>query len=165
MLAKLENQYPSVISKIYAILMTLLSSIGFIGIKMATNTPTYQLAVLRALFSILVSIQTIKMSNVSAWPESPTVKNTVLMRGILGSVFMLCTYQSTKLLNLQITTVLFMLNIPLTVIFSAILGNRNHIVVYIASMACFFGCFLVVLPDIFVLGFSESFKGKIILDI
>ena len=137
------------ITVLNSVLMTLFSSSAMAAIKMAGNTSPRHLAIFRSIISILIAMDKLKRDKKSPWPTSPNEKNVMIIRGILGVAFIAVLYIAVKLMDFQIVTALFMLNIPLTVIFMALLGKPSHILVYIASFFSFLGCIFVVAPDIF----------------
>ena len=143
-----------------SLIMVLCSSTAMLSVKMAVNTSPTHLAICRCIISFIVSTESMRRNKVSPWPDSPKEKNTLLMRGLLSIVFIVTLYTSVKMLDFQIQTILFMLNVPFTILFSAILGKPSHHVVYLASLVSFLGCIFVVAPDILIDGISETSKSK-----
>tara|TARA_B100000579_G_C22765144_1_gene821020 strand:- start:15 stop:902 length:888 start_codon:yes stop_codon:yes gene_type:complete len=145
MLNKYFNQNKKSINKVNLIFASLFFSLMTLCVKKIDNRiPIYELVFFRSLFSLLITSLIINKKNLNPWGEN---KPLLVLRGLLGTIALVCIFYAIRNMPLNISTVI-QYTYPIFIsIFAGILINEKITKnVIIASVTGWLGILIILNP-------------------
>ena len=111
-------------ARIFALLTAIIATTVSLSFKKATTLSSSNVNSIRGIFGFLALTPVIYRSGSITWKESSYDKNTYLVRGIIALVGNMIGALALKVTDIHIYTVISATNVPITVLFSRILGVK-----------------------------------------
>ena len=145
MIIKFINQKNNSFKKVNLILASFFFSLMTVCVKIIDNRiPIYELVFFRSLISLFITSLIINKKNLDPWGEN---KPLLIIRGLLGTIALVCIFYSIKNMPLNISTVIQYTYPIFIAIFAGILINekitKNLI---IASLTGWLGILIILNP-------------------
>ena len=145
MLIEFFNQKNNSFKKVNLILASFFFSLMTVCVKKIDNRiPIYELVFFRSLFSLLITSLIINKKNLNPWGKN---KPLLILRGILGTIALVCIFYAIKNMPLNISTVI-QYTYPIFIsIFAGILINEKiNKNLIIASITGWLGILIILNP-------------------
>ena len=99
-----ENKVTNLRNQTYLILASFCFSLMTVCVKKVNSAITiYELVFFRSLFSLIITSLILKNKNINPWGEN---KKLLILRGLLGTIALLCIFYAIKNMPLSISTVI-----------------------------------------------------------
>ena len=146
MLKKFFNQNNKSINKFYLIFASFFFSIMTLCVKKIDNRiPIYELVFFRSLLSLSITSLIINKRNINPWGNN---KPLLILRGLLGTIALVCIFYAIRNMPLNISTVI-QYTYPIFIsIFAGILINEKITKkIIIASITGWLGILIILNPS------------------
>ena len=145
MLIEFFNQKNNSFKKVNLILASFFFSLMTVCVKKIDNRiPIYELVFFRSLLSLLITSLIINKKNLNPWGKN---KPLLILRGILGTIALVCIFYAIKNMPLNISTVIQYTYPILISIFAGILINEKiNKNLIIASIIGWLGILIILNP-------------------
>ena len=134
-----------------AILATFLS----LSVKKATHISIANILMIRCLSALVIIKVVMEKTSTPIWTKSGYDNNTFLARGLIGGIGTVLTTLALKTTDLHIFSVILATGVPMTVLFSRLVGIPQPTLAYVSSATVFLGIYLVVFE-----GLEPSLKNS-----
>ena len=113
--------------------------------KIDDRIPIYELVFFRSLFSLIITSLVIKNRDINPWGEN---RPLLILRGILGTLALLCIFYAIRNMPLNISTVIqYTYPIFISIFAGLLLKEKITKDILIASIIGWLGIFIIINPD------------------
>ena len=132
-------------NKFYLILASLFFSIMTLCVKKIDETiPIYELVFFRSIFSLFITSLIIKKRKISPWGKN---KGLLILRGVLGTIALLCIFYSIRNMPLSISTVIqYTYPIFISIFAVFLINEKINFNLIIALLLGWFGILIILNP-------------------
>ena len=113
--------------------------------KIDNNIPIYELVLFRSIFSLSVTSAIITKRKINPWGDN---KKLLVIRGLLGTLALLCIFFSIRNMPLSIATVIqYTYPIFISIFASLLIKERFNIKILLALISGWFGILMILNPS------------------
>tara|TARA_Y100000589_G_scaffold26733_1_gene22181 strand:- start:3085 stop:3981 length:897 start_codon:yes stop_codon:yes gene_type:complete len=134
-----DNEYYLVFASFFFSLMTVCVK------KINHNIPIYELVFFRSIFSLLITSFILRKKKINPWGKN---KFLLIIRGLLGTIALICIFYSIRNMPLSISTVIqYTYPIFISIFAIFILGEQISKNIFLALIFGWIGIFIILNPN------------------
>ena len=132
-------------NKFYLVLASLFFSLMTVCVKKIDNViPIYELVFFRSIFSLVVTSLIIKKKKINPWGKN---KVLLIIRGLLGTVALICIFYSIRNMPLSLSTVIqYTYPIFISIFAAFLIKEKINLNLLIALFLGWFGILIILNP-------------------
>jgi len=133
------------LNKYYLVLASLFFSLMTVCVKKIDDAiPIYELVFFRSVFSLIITSIIIKQKKIKPWGKN---KSLLILRGLLGTIALICIFYSIRNMPLSISTVIqYTYPIFISIFAVLLINERINFNLIIALFLGWFGILIILNP-------------------